>query len=140
MTRAIQLSLKDAVEGIECADCGAETVRVWCNTKFRYALGKDAVELPVRLPYWHCKKCGSGCIDGYGAMLKDEAVFRHLGRLLPRKIRDLRYRFKMSCDEFAEIFDVEEELITKWECGLDVPSPGQESLLRQLLKDERESS
>ena len=140
MTRAIQLSLKDAVEGIECADCDAETVRVWYNTKIPHGLGEDAVEIPVRLPVWRCKECGYGCIDGYGEMLIHEAVCGHLGILSMRQIRDLRYRCRMSRDEFAQVFDVEEELIARWERGLDEPSPAQESHLRLLIKDKRESS
>jgi putative zinc finger/helix-turn-helix YgiT family protein len=101
----------------------------WEHCPFPYGRGEDAVEISVRLPVRKCRKCSFEFFDEEAEDLRHEAVCRHLGRLTPQQIKDLREKYGFSRADLERITGLGEASIARWERGELIQNAGNDSLL-----------
>jgi len=120
-----------------CPECGHEEIRtVWESRPLAYGLGKDAVELSVRVPIRECLQCHFRYLDYEAEDLQHEAVCRHLGVLTPQEIIALREKYGLSRAEFARLTGLGEATIARWERGALIQNTGNDRYLRLLQHSE----
>lgn len=113
-----------------CPECGHSEIDTrWEDCPFTYGSGADAVEIPVRLPVRKCRKCGFEFFDEEAEDLRHEAVCRHLGRLTPQQIKDLREKYSFSRADLERLTGLGEASIARWERGELIQNAGNDSLL-----------
>ena len=117
-----------------CPDCHATEFRL-SNEKdrFEYGCGDDAVYLSAIVPVETCKKCGYQCIGGDAEDIRHEAVCKHLGRMPPRKIRELRKSHGLSRKQFANVSGIGSASLARWETGSLIQGPAHDNLLYLLM-------
>jgi putative zinc finger/helix-turn-helix YgiT family protein len=108
-----------------CPECGhSEMDTRWEDSPFTYGSGADAVEISVRLPVRKCCKCGFEFLDEEAEDLSHEAVCRHLGRLTPLQIKDLREKYVFSRADLERLTGLGEASIARWERGELIQNAG----------------
>ena len=113
-----------------CPECGhSEMDTRWEDCPFTYGRGAEAVEISVRLPVRKCRKCGFEFFDEEAEDLSHEAVCRHLGRLTPQQIKDLREKYGFSRVDLERLTGLGEASIARWERGELIQNAGNDSLL-----------
>lgn len=123
--------------GSVCPECGHLDVdNRWEDCPFTYGSGADAVEISVRLPVRTCRKCGFEFFDEEAEDLRHEAVCRHLGRLTPGQIKELRARYGFSRADLARLTGLGEATIARWERGELIQNASNDSLLWLLHHQE----
>jgi putative zinc finger/helix-turn-helix YgiT family protein len=119
-----------------CDCCGAEGVRMsWQTEHFNYKTeSDDVVELAAQVPVWACGACGDRYTDSQAEEIRHETVCRHLGRLTPREIRELRDALGYSQRDWAELTGFGIASIKRWETGALIQGLAQDRYMR-LLRD-----
>lgn len=113
-----------------CPECGHSEIDTrWEDCPFTYGRGADAVEISVRLPMRKSRKCGFEFFDEEAEDLSHEAVCRHLGRLTPQQIKELREKHGFSRADLERITGLGEASIARWERGELIQNAGNDSLL-----------
>jgi putative zinc finger/helix-turn-helix YgiT family protein len=117
-----------------CECCGAQALHSDLKTEyFNYiAESGEIVQLSARVPVWSCDACGDSFTDGSAEDLRHEAVCRHLGRLTPSELRDLRENFQCTQAEWAKITGLGVASIKRWESGSLIQSLAFDRYLRLL--------
>lgn len=127
----------EQTEAPVCPECGhSEMETHWEDSAFTYGSGADAREISARLPVRKCRKCGFEFFDEEAEDLRHEAVCRHLGRLTPQQIRDLREKYGFSRADLERLTGLGEASIARWERGELIQNAGNDSLLWLLHHQE----
>lgn len=122
--------LAELREGLVCPECGHSEIDTRCeDCPFTYGRGADAVKISVRLPVRKCRKCGFEFFDEEAEDLSHKAVCRHLGRLTPQQIKDLREKYGFSRADLERLTGLGEASIARWERGELIQNAGNDSLL-----------
>jgi putative zinc finger/helix-turn-helix YgiT family protein len=121
-----------------CDCCGAEGVSMTYQIEqFNYkAENGDVVQLAARVPVWTCDACGDQYTDSQAEEIRHESVCRHLGRLTPGEIRELRDTFGYSQRDWAELTGFGIASIKRWETGALIQGAAQDRYMR-LLRDDK---
>jgi putative zinc finger/helix-turn-helix YgiT family protein len=121
-------------DGNDCCDaCGSNTVlHARSLHKFYYGEGSSQIELEIEVPMLRCQNCGLTLLGEGAEELEHAEVCRHLGRLTPDEIRNIRQQYQMSQEAFAECARVGIASIKRWESGNQIQSASQDMLLRLL--------
>ncbi len=127
---------KDAAPEMRCPDCDSTFKLEWQDTTIPYGSGKDAADIPVRLPLHICIGCGLHTLDDEGERLEHEAVCAYLGILSPREIKGIREQQGMTQSEFAKLTGIEDESLDRWERALNMQPPVFDKYLRLLQRPE----
>lgn len=119
---------------IICPSCG-ETEFSVSNEEDRFVYGCDenAVELSASVPVHACENCGFQFTSGDAEDIRHEAICRHLGRMPPRKIKELRKANNLTRAEFADITGIGSASLSRWETGQLVQGAAHDNLLYLLL-------
>jgi putative zinc finger/helix-turn-helix YgiT family protein len=102
-----------------CDCCGAHALHSELKTEyFNYkSEGGEIVQLSAEVPVWSCDKCGDSFTDGRAEDIRHEVVCRHLNRLTPSELRDLRENFQCSQAEWSKVTGLGIASIKRWESG-----------------------
>jgi putative zinc finger/helix-turn-helix YgiT family protein len=121
-----------------CSCCESENVQVSFETElFNYKTENgEVVPLSVHVPVWTCPSCGEQYTDERAEDIRHEAVCRHLGRLTPSEIKELREIYNLSQNQWAEISGIGIASVKRWETGSLIQGAAMDRYLR-LLRDRR---
>jgi len=113
-----------------CGDTAASTSIV--DHEFDYRHGGEMVTLTARVPVMECHSCGEVYFGDGAEEIKHEAVCRHLGRLTPKEVVEIRKNLKMSQAQLAEHTGIGVASIKRWETGLVIQGAALDRQLRNL--------
>lgn len=117
-----------------CPSCGETEFCVSSEVdRFEYGHGEDAVELSVTIPVHMCESCGYQFTDGDAEDIRHEAVCRHLGRMPPAKILELRKANCLTRADLAALTGIGSASLARWETGQLIQGAAHDSLLYLLL-------
>jgi putative zinc finger/helix-turn-helix YgiT family protein len=122
-----------AAEVRDCDDCSASgSVRLtYKDQEFAYG-EKDQVILRARVPVWKCSECGAQYTDGSAEEIRHDAVCRHLERLTPAEVLQIRKQYGLSQAEWAELTGFGVASVKRWENGSWIQNEAADRLLRLL--------
>jgi putative zinc finger/helix-turn-helix YgiT family protein len=101
-----------------CPECGQKEIRTRFETEeFPYGEGRGSVILKVEVPIRQCRSCGIEFTDTAADEIRDAAIRRHLGLLLPEQIRQIRKNCRASRKEFSSVTRIGEASLARWETG-----------------------
>jgi putative zinc finger/helix-turn-helix YgiT family protein len=127
-TRAVASAAKE-----RCTLCGAEAAtRTVKSQQFAYRDGASNVLLVAEIPVVSCTACGETYTDVGAEEAQHEAVCRHLGRLTPAEIKELRERNGFSQAKLAEITGIGIASIKRWESGSLIQNASLDARLRSV--------
>lgn len=115
----------------EMCESNAVTVR-WHEERFVYGSGDDQMLLSANVPVYECGECGEMYTGHEAEELRHEAVCRHLGRLTPREIKEIRESYHMTQEKFAEVSGFGVASIKRWELGNLIQGESANNLLLLL--------
>lgn len=122
----------------ECPDCDSTDSRIdYRRQSFRHGRGDDVVDLNCEVPVFTCNQCGCEWTGPEAEDARQVAVCRHLGRLTPVEIRDIRETCRRSQAEFSRITGIGEASLSRWETGAQIQNASSDRLLRLILADAR---
>ena len=114
-----------------CEFCESSEITKSTKTEiFIYGAGLDAVELTASVPVIYCSSCGESYADGEAELSRHDAVCRHLGRLTPEEIREIRRGYGLTQRELASLTGIGEASIKRWELGNQIQNSSCDNLLR----------
>jgi putative zinc finger/helix-turn-helix YgiT family protein len=120
-----------------CDSCGENAVHMsFQDQKFKYGTGDEEVELAIRVPVWTCDQCGDQYTDHVAEELRHAAVCKHLRRLTPREIIDVRKSYDATQAEWSALTGFGIASVKRWESGNLIQNASSDRLIR-LLKDRR---
>jgi putative zinc finger/helix-turn-helix YgiT family protein len=118
-----------------CAACGsADVARTVIDEEMQYGAAPKPIRLHVRVPTSHCRTCDSEFTDGSAEEIRHEAVCRYLGVLTPNEVRDIRTRFGMSRQRFADVTRLGVATLARWESGEVIQNAALDTYLRLVSK------
>jgi len=97
-----------------------------------YGEGKDAVELPVRIPIHRCRKCALEFTDSLAEEIRHEAICRHQDVMTPREVESIRRAYGLSRSDFAQITRIGEASLGRWETGNLIQNKAYDSFMYLL--------
>lgn len=117
----------------ECSLCGERSaLHSIERQKFVYGDGADRAELEAQVPVWKCSSCGEQYLAVGAEEARHESVCRHLGRLTPKEIKQIRQQYGVSQEEFAKLTGIGPASIKRWESGALIQSESSDITLRLL--------
>jgi putative zinc finger/helix-turn-helix YgiT family protein len=117
-----------------CDECGQLAIRkVAVEQAFPFGVGEERTLLRATVPVWKCDACGEQYTDHEAEEIRHEAVCRHLKRLTPREICELREGYGLSQDEFALVTGFGSASVKRWETGALIQNEAADRYLRLLL-------
>ena len=116
-----------------CEICG-DGIATWSiqSQEFAYGVGDTAVTLTAKVPVWSCPNCEIEYLADGAEAVRHEAVCRHLDRLTPVEIRQIRSSAGMTQARFAEELNVGLASLKRWELGTVIPNASTNALLREF--------
>lgn len=122
----------------ECPDCESiESSIEICNQIFDYGQGPDSVELSCDVPVNTCQHCGCQWTTHTAEIARHEAVCRHLKRLTPAEVKDIRERNCLTQLQFSELTGLGEASLSRWETGVQIQNAACDRFLRLIDMDEK---
>src|SRR5260370_37311876 len=117
-----------------CEQCEDGVARLSLETqRFPYGDERDQVILEALVPVWTCNACGFQYTEGDAEIIRHEAVCRHLRRLSPKQLRDIREKYGLSQQEWAEVTGFGSASIKRWETGNWIQTEAADRFLRLLV-------
>src|SRR5262245_14723151 len=118
-----------------CVSCDSPAVRLSQEEQvFPYGEGKDQVMLRAVVPVWTCLSCNEQFTDGDAEEIRHEAICRHLNRMTPKELRELRAGYGESQEQWAKRTRVGLASIKRWETGSTIQNESTDIYL-WLLRD-----
>jgi transcriptional regulator with XRE-family HTH domain len=99
---------------------------------FPYGVGHNRVELTAHVPVRSCAACSFEYYDGEAEDARHEAVCRYLGVQTPAEIETLRKSLHLSRADFADLTQLGEATIARWERGALIQNAANDSYLYLL--------
>jgi putative zinc finger/helix-turn-helix YgiT family protein len=117
-----------------CPSCGARALeRELVRDRFEYGGEGDPVWVEAdNVPVEVCRACGQQFSGPEAARIRHDAICRALGLLTPAEIRELRERFGMTQEQFADWTGIGVATISRWERGRWVQTRAHDRFLRTL--------
>lgn len=118
---------------IICPCCDTPNARIELSKQqFAYAGKEGEVLLIADVPVLYCPSCQMSFVTADGEQAQHEAVCRHLGRLTPREIKEIRKSLNLSQNDLAARSKIGVASIKRWESGSHIQSAAMDKLLRSL--------
>jgi putative zinc finger/helix-turn-helix YgiT family protein len=118
----------------KCPDCGEHAVsETQVEQPFPYGDGDNQVLLRAVVPVLTCNSCGEQFADARAEILRHEAVCRHLGRMTPRELRDLRDGYGLSQEQWADLTGLGAASVKRWETGANIQNEAYDRFMWLLL-------
>jgi putative zinc finger/helix-turn-helix YgiT family protein len=122
----------------ECPDCESlEFEVVERKQRFLYGKGDSAVEVSCVIPTYVCSICGCEWSGADAEAIRHDALCRHLLRLTPHEILQIREDGRLSQAEFSRITGFGEASLSRWETGSQIQNAACDRLLRLIRADRR---
>jgi putative zinc finger/helix-turn-helix YgiT family protein len=117
-----------------CPVCGKGVLASRVITeRFEYGEGEDKVSVVAEnVPVQVCTHCQETFSGPEAARIRHQAICRALGLLTPDEIRGIRERLGLSQTQFAELTDIGEATISRWERGRLLQNKAMDRYLRLL--------
>jgi putative zinc finger/helix-turn-helix YgiT family protein len=130
-------NIEPITEAIRCPSCESTNISAAkVIDRFPYGVGADAVELCAEIPVNRCASCGLE-FSGYEAeQLRHEAVCRHLDRLTPRQVNELRASYGLSRAKFADVTRIGTATLARWESGELLQNAAMDNYMRLIKRRE----
>ena len=119
-----------------CPFCEARLGSRVVKQEIPFTTPKGKITLTVDVPYDVCEACGHEGFGEAGERARTEAVYRHLGRVTPWEIVDIRKRLGLTQLLFAEWLGVGSASLERWERGAVMHNQSMDNLI-VLLSDAR---
>lgn len=120
-----------------CDSCGEKAVRMkFADQKFCYGNGEQAVELSAHVPVWTCQSCGDQYTDELAEQIRHAVVCKHLNRLAPKEIIDLRKSYDATQSQWADLTGFGIASVKRWEAGNMIQNESADKFMR-LLREPR---
>jgi YgiT-type zinc finger domain-containing protein len=118
-----------------CEDCARISVRIGNELQsFPYGEGEDQTILTAEVPVWRCSSCGLAYTDEIAEELRHDAICRHLGRLTPRELRNLRMTYALSQQEWAAVTGFGVASVKRWETSNQIQNEAADRYIRLLVR------
>jgi len=126
---------------IACSACGADNARITRGSYAYKEIGLDNITLED-VEIIHCDECGNEdpiirAIDTLHSLIAD-ALISKPARLSGREVRFLRKHLELSAKSLAQILQVHQATVSKWENGEDYIGPQSDLLVRALAIAKKE--
>jgi putative zinc finger/helix-turn-helix YgiT family protein len=120
----------------ECPTCDSAQIHTESVAhRFTYGVGDAAVELTCQLPVRVCESCGGRFVDEVGETVRQETICRHLNRLTPREIHQIRDRCGTQ-GAFGALTGIGGASLSRWETGAGMPTEAYDNYLYLLMFSE----
>lgn len=134
---AEEIRNQERSSNIECPNCGAIGIQTrFALDKFKYGIGSDAADLEARVPFRRCPTCDFEYTDAAGEDLRHEAICRHLNRMIPADVAEVRKRYRLRREEFAAKTRLGEASLARWESGQLIQNAAYDNYLYLLTFEE----
>lgn len=127
-SQVISKSCDECEDGIQFWSLQVET--------FLYGTGTEQTKLQANVPVWKCSNCGEAYVDGDSEQFRHEAVCRHLGRLTPAEIQQLREYRGLTQEALSDLTAFGTASIKRWETANQIQSSSADRMLRLMFDDE----
>jgi putative zinc finger/helix-turn-helix YgiT family protein len=118
-----------------CPDCdGIDFAMSVGESAFMYGDGGSAVKLTASFPTWRCTSCGFTFSGSEADEAKTNAICEYLGILTPREVRGIRESYGLTQRKFAQLTDIGEATLKRWESGAYLQTLAHDNFLR-LISD-----
>lgn len=118
----------------KCPDCGEHSIsESHAEQLFPYGDGDNRVMLRTIVPVLTCTSCGEQFTDSRAEVARHEAVCRHLARMTPKELRDIRESYGLSQDQWADITGLGTASIKRWETGTNIQNEAYDRYMWLLL-------
>lgn len=102
----------------ECPDCNSADIKTDIIVeKFKYGTVDKFVELEASIPLRKCQDCGFEYTDFEAEDIQHEVICCHLGVMTPNEIIALRKDYKLTRAQFAQLTQIGEASLARWETG-----------------------
>lgn len=102
----------------ECPDCKSTNVKTEVVIdKFKYGTASKFVELEASTPVRKCQDCGFEYTDFEAEDIQHEVICRYLGVMTPNEINSLRKNYGFTRAQFAQLTQIGEASLARWETG-----------------------
>lgn len=122
-----------AVKVLECPDCNSTNVKTeYVLEKFKHGTAKKFVELEANIPLRKCQDCEFEYTDFEAEDVQHEAICNYLGVMTPNEIIALRKSYGLTRAQFAELTQIGEASLARWETGEFIQNAAYDNYLRLL--------
>lgn len=116
-----------------CPSCGHQGATLsFEKDEFEYGAGKEKVTLSARVPILTCPECEERFYGEDAETIRHAEICRHLGRLSPAELKEIREGYHLSQEEWADRIKVGLASIKRWEAGNLIQTEGYDRYLRLL--------
>jgi len=120
-----------------CLECGSQTLEERFDEEtFNYGGREKPFTVTARIPSLLCTACGYRFYDDAAVWARHAAACRHLGVMTPDEIRELRKRYGLTQEEFAELTKLGVASLGRWERGAGIQNEAYDALLYLLTFSE----
>jgi len=121
----------------ECLECGSTALEErFDDETFEYGGREKPFTVTARIPSVLCTACGVRFYDDAAVWARHAAACRHLGVMTPDEIRELRKRYGLTQEEFAELTRLGVASLGRWERGAGIQNEAYDALLYLLTFSE----
>ncbi len=122
-----------SAEGVRCPVCGKGRLEPRIITdRFPYGGKKQITIVAENVPVEICTYCQEKFSGPEAGLIRHRAICRALGLLTPEEIIAIRERRRLSQAAFAELTDIGEATISRWERGRLLQNKAMDRYLRLL--------
>lgn len=122
-----------AIKVFECPECNSTNVKTeYVIEKFKHGVAKKFVELEANIPLRKCQDCGFEYTDFEAEDVQHEAICHYLGVMTPNEIIALRKSYGLTRAQFAELTQIGEASLARWETGEFIQNAAYDNYLRLL--------
>jgi putative zinc finger/helix-turn-helix YgiT family protein len=113
--------------------CGEDSARLsFEDETFPYGDEKNQVILRARVPVWHCQQCRAQYTAAEAEDIRHAEVCRYLRRLTPAELRQIREKYGLSQQVWAERTALGVASVKRWETGNLIQNAAIDRYLRLL--------
>ena len=106
-------------------------VRSIHDREYVYGTG-DSIRFWSKIPVYSCSTCEFQWTNWEAEQIEYNLLCKHLGTLNPHEIKQLRRKYGMSRQAFAQMTGIGQTSLSRWEKGLNIQNVGHDRYLRLL--------
>jgi len=120
-----------------CPLCGTDRViRTIHSYDMEYGTGKSTAKIWVKTPVYNCPQCEIEYKNWEAEEIEHNALCKHFGVLNPDEIRQIREKYQMKRNAFAQLTGIGEASLSRWEKSLNIQNIANDRYLRLLRNPE----
>ncbi|MCY3627623.1 MAG: type II toxin-antitoxin system MqsA family antitoxin [Gammaproteobacteria bacterium] len=120
-----------------CPLCGSEQVtRKIHGYDMEYGSGEEIAKIWVKIPLYNCPQCKIEYKNWEAEEIEHNALCKHFGVLNPDEIKQIREKYQMKRNAFAQLTGIGEASLSRWEKSLNIQNIANDRYLRLLRNPE----